>query len=145
MHRLWDLPLETDGISHLYQLKYPDNGAAFTRYLMLESFFTLIYGTATTLCSPVNQINEMSFIFYGLAFLLLLLVLVRIWRFYQYRKRREALEGPLDPYEVLTFENYLRRLLFLNPSSCSTSRDITRDITQLNEILQSLQSQQHAH
>ncbi|GFY53870.1 hypothetical protein TNIN_19241 [Trichonephila inaurata madagascariensis] len=141
MHHLWDFPVETNGVSHLYKLKYPDNGVAFTRYLLLESIFTFIYGTGTTLGSPENEINVMSFILYGLAFLLLLLVLARIWRFYQHRKRREASEGQLDPYEILTFENYLRRLLLLNPSNYSTSRDITRDVITLNEILQSLQSQ----
>ncbi|GFY53871.1 hypothetical protein TNIN_19251 [Trichonephila inaurata madagascariensis] len=137
MHRSWEISTGSSSISPMYPLKYPDNGVAVTRYVLLESVLTTIYGTGTLLSYPKDDINVMSCIFYGLAFLLLLLVLVRIWCFYRHRKRREALGGSLDPYEILTFENYLRCLVLLKPKGYSTSTGITGDVVQSNQILQS--------
>ncbi|GFV69263.1 uncharacterized protein TNCV_3861851 [Trichonephila clavipes] len=114
MHRSWEIPTGTSSISHMYPLKYPDNGVAVTRYALLESVLTTIYGTGTLLYFPKDNIN----------------VLVRIWSFYQHRKRRESLGGSLDPYEILTFENYLRCLVLLKPKGYSTSTDITGEVVQ---------------
>ncbi|GFR24772.1 hypothetical protein TNCT_674251 [Trichonephila clavata] len=137
MHRSWEIPPVTSSISDMYHLKYPDNGVTVTRYVLLEFVLTTIYGTGTLLAHPEDNINVMSYIFYGFAFLLLLLALGRIWCFYQNRKRREALGGPLDPYEILTFQNYLRCLVLLKPKGYSTSTGVTGDVVQLNQILQS--------
>ncbi|GFR24769.1 hypothetical protein TNCT_674241 [Trichonephila clavata] len=109
---------QTIAIRNQDHRRYPDNGAATTRKLLV---FLIVYTCYATLSLSVSLLYNEEILLYiasllcGVSSALLAKVLARILRFYLYRRSLEKSGVPIDPNETLSFANYMRILLFRSP------------------------------